>query len=391
MIDTLRDFYKRETAVGTLLVFGTLLAILMANSPLSDFYDLLLSVPVTISVGTLGIDKPILLWINDGLMALFFLMIGLEIKREFLEGELATPSQIVLPAVAALGGMVVPALFYIAFNFNDPVGILGWAIPVATDIAFSLGILAMLGSRVPTSIKIFLMALAIIDDLGAIIVIALFYTTELSAISIIMASLCLALLILFNRMGVKRITHYLIVGIIMWACVLKSGVHATLAGVVLAFTVPLHTKNENEPSPLVELEEGLHNSVNFWILPLFAFANAGVVLSGEAIGNLTQSIPMGIILGLFVGKPLGVFSFTWIAVKLGFATIPTDAKWKHIYGVAVLCGIGFTMSLFIGSLAFDVVHEQALTVGRTAILVGSVLSAVVGYFLLKSAGSGNEI
>ncbi|WP_211829323.1 Na+/H+ antiporter NhaA [Kistimonas asteriae] len=383
MVEAIRRFLKHETSVGILLIVAATLAMIAANTPLNVYYDLLLSVPITVAVGSLAIAKPILLWINDGLMALFFLLIGLEVKREFLVGELSSRSQVILPAMAALGGMVIPALCYAALNYDDPIGIKGWAIPAATDIAFSLGVLALLGKRVPPSLKIFLLALAIIDDLGAIVIIALFYTTDLAIESIVLASICLTLLIAFNRCGVSKLGPYIVVGVIMWACVLKSGVHATLAGVALAFTIPIQTRNEYGRSLLIDLEHKLHGSVNYWILPIFAFANAGVGLSVAQFQSLLDPSPLGVIIGLFIGKQLGVFGFTWLTIKAGIAKLPTGTSWSHIYGMSILCGIGFTMSLFIGTLAFEETGPEYLIADRVGILVGSFISAIVGYIVLR--------
>ncbi|MCK5893132.1 MAG: Na+/H+ antiporter NhaA [Endozoicomonadaceae bacterium] len=383
MIAFICRLLKHEAAVGILLILSAVLAIFVANTPLSAYYDLLLSVPITIAVGSLTIAKPILLWINDGLMAVFFLLIGLEVKREFLVGELSSRSQVILPAVAALGGMVVPAFCYAILNYKDSIGIKGWAIPSATDIAFSLGILALLGKRVPASLKIFLMALAIIDDLCAIIIIALFYTADLSIVAIILASICLTLLIAFNRFNVTRLGPYIVVGIIMWACVLKSGVHATLAGVALALTIPMHLRNENGHSLLRALEHKLHDCSYYWILPLFAFANAGVDLNISQLKNLLDPSPLGVIIGLFIGKQVGVFGCTWLAIKAGLAKLPTGTSWIHIYGVSILCGIGFTMSLFIGTLAFDEIGHKYLIIDRIAIIIASFLSAIMGYIVLR--------
>jgi len=377
------NLLKHESAVGVLLLLSAILAMIVSNSPLEKYYDLLLSVPITVAVGSFSIIKPVLLWVNDGLMALFFLLIGLEVKREFLIGELSQKSQVILPAAGALGGMVVPAAIYILFNYNDKVGMNGWAIPTATDIAFSLGVLALLGSRVPSSLKIFLMALAIMDDLGAIIIIAVFYTTDLSLLSIVLASVCLVSLIIFNRIGVARSGVYMTVGVIMWACVLKSGVHATLAGVALAFTIPINIKNANRKPLLISIEHSLHDSVNYWIIPIFAFMNAGVSVSLTSMSDLINPTPLGIILGLFIGKQVGIFGFVWITIKLGFSRLPKGANWMHIYGLSILCGIGFTMSLFVGSLAFDKVGEDYIIASRTSILIGSLLSAVVAYIILR--------
>ncbi len=380
-----RDFLKKDTSVGILLIGAALLAMIAANTPLFTYYALLLDVPITVAIGDLAISKPILLWINDGLMAMFFLLIGLEVKREFISGQLSTPSQVLLPGLAAIGGMVVPALVYVLLNYDNPVAVRGWAIPTATDIAFSLGVLALLGSRVPSSLKIFLMALAIIDDLGAIIIIALFYTSELSTLSISLAAVCLTSLIIINRLGVVRLGPYIMIGVIMWVCVLKSGVHATLAGVALAFTIPMRALDQNGHSPLVTMEHQLHGWVNFFILPVFAFANAGVALSWTQMTGLLAPSPLGVILGLFFGKQIGVFLFTYAVIKTGKAKLPEGTTWMHIYGVAALCGIGFTMSLFIGSLAFETVGTEYFIADRGGILVGSLGSALWGYFILKQA------
>ncbi|MBU2711286.1 Na+/H+ antiporter NhaA [Zooshikella harenae] len=390
MIEKIKHFLHKEPASGIIMVLAAILALICVNSPLSYIYDQLLSVELVIKIGKLGVDKPILLWINDGLMAVFFLVVGLEVKREFLSGELSSPSKVLLPAVAAVGGMVAPAAVYVLMNYEDPLALQGWAIPAATDIAFALGVLSLLGNRVPPSLKIFLMALAIIDDLGAIIIIAIFYSSDLSIESIIAASICLVTLILLNRFKVLRLGPYMVVGTIMWVCVLKSGVHATLAGVLIAFTIPLRTGNHTVLSPLHKLETGLHGWVAFAILPIFAFANAGVGLSMDDLKSVTDSIPLGVIGGLFIGKQLGVFGFTWLLVKLGLATLPSHATWRQLYGVALLCGIGFTMSLFIGSLAFEQLGSDYLMTDRIGILFGSLLSGIAGYLVLKDAPNNQK-
>lgn len=383
MISLVREFLKLESAGGLLLVIATILALVMKNSAYSDWYAALLNTPVNVAIGEFQIAKPLLLWINDGLMAVFFFIVGLELKREFLEGELSNRSQIVLPAFAATGGMLVPAAIYAYINWGHPVTMNGWAIPAATDIAFALGILALLGPRVPVSLKLFLMALAILDDVGAIIIIALFYTTELSTLSLTTAGICLFLLIYLNKRGVTHLPIYLFIGAIMWASVLKSGVHATLAGVFLAFTIPLRDAEDPRHSPLRQLEHELHPSVVYVILPLFAFANAGVPLAGMTIKALLEPVSLGIILGLFVGKQLGVFSFAWLAIKLKLATLPDKVSWTQLYGAAVLCGIGFTMSLFIASLAFEHEGQEYIRQVRLGILVASLMAAVAGYLLLR--------
>ncbi|MCG7981630.1 MAG: Na+/H+ antiporter NhaA [Candidatus Thiodiazotropha lotti] len=380
----IQDFMRRDSASGIILIFAALVALLMVNSPLSWVYDGLLSTPVEIRVGALHLAKPLLLWINDGLMAVFFMLIGLEVKREFLEGELSRADQIVLPGLGAVGGMLVPAAIYYALNVDDPLALNGWAIPAATDIAFALGILSLAGNRVPVSLRVFLMALAIFDDLGAIIIIAIFYTADLSFYSLVLAFTMIATLLILNVMHVTRLSAYVIVGIILWIAVLKSGVHATLAGVVLGLMIPISDPKNEARSPLREVEHGLHQWVAFLILPIFAFANAGVSLSGLSLGDLTDPVPLGIAAGLFIGKPLGIMLFCGGAILLGFAQLPTRANWFGLFSTSVLCGIGFTMSLFIASLAFEQSGEDALIVGdRLGILLGSGLSAVVGLLLLK--------
>ncbi|MGX9759508.1 Na+/H+ antiporter NhaA [Pseudomonas shahriarae] len=381
---TFTRFFQLEAASGLLLIAAAALALIINNSPLSSFYSSFLEVPVAVQIGALQIAKPSLLWINDGLMALFFLLIGLEVKRELLDGHLSKPSQVVLPGAAAIGGMVVPALIYWALNKDNPAALGGWAIPMATDIAFALGVLALLGKRVPVSLKLFLMTLAIIDDLGAIIVIAIFYSGELSSASLAGAGACLVALIAMNRLGVVKLGPYLIIGLILWVCVLKSGVHATLAGVTLAFCIPLRTKNA-EPSPLLGLEHALHPWVAYGILPLFAFANAGVSLAGVNLESFTHHVPMGIAAGLLVGKTVGVFGLTWLAVKTGLAALPTGANWGQVMGVAILCGIGFTMSLFVGSLAFLPGSSEYAGMDRMGILTGSILAALIGYAVTAMA------
>ena len=376
--NTFKRFFQLEAAGGLLLIAAAALALLINNSPLSWLYNGLLDTPVVAQVGALKIAKPLLLWINDGLMALFFLLIGLEVKREVLQGHLSRPSQIVLPGVAAIGGMVVPALIYWALNKDDPAAMSGWAIPMATDIAFALGVLALLGKRVPVSLKLFLMTLAIIDDLGAIIVIALFYSGELSTLSLSLAGASILTLIAMNRLGVAKLAPYLLVGLVLWVCVLKSGVHATLAGVILAFCIPLKSAGQTA-SALQTLEHALHPWVAYAILPVFAFANAGVSLTGVSLDSFTHHVPMGIAAGLLLGKMLGVFGLTWLAIKTGVATLPAGANWGQVLGVSILCGIGFTMSLFVGSLAFVPGQSEFAGVDRMGILTGSILAALIGY------------
>jgi len=378
MRKTLLRFFELESASGLLLIAAAVLAMTINNSPLSFLYSGLLDIPVAVQFGALEIAKPLLLWINDGLMAVFFLLIGLEVKREVLEGQLKEPSQLVLPGAAAIGGMLIPALIYWALNHDNPAAIGGWAIPMATDIAFALGVLALLGKRVPVSLKLFLMTLAIIDDLGAIIVIALFYSTDLSTLSLILAAVFISILLLMNRFGVSTLSPYLVIGTLLWICVLKSGVHATLAGVILALCIPLRSSNER-PSPLATLEHALHPWVAFAILPIFAFANAGVPLAGLSLQSFLHPVPLGITAGLLLGKTLGVFGFTWLTIKTGLAKLPEGANWGQVLGLAILCGIGFTMSLFVGSLAFVPEVSEYSGMDRVGILTGSVLAALLGF------------
>ena len=382
-IKIIRDFLRLESAGGILLVAAAAVAMLLANSPIAALYDGFLATPVEIRIGDFQIAKPLLLWINDGLMAVFFLLIGLELKREMLEGRLSSYKQVMLPAIAAVGGMVVPAAVYYFLNRDDAVALQGWAIPTATDIAFALGVLSLLGNRVPASLKLFLVTLAILDDVGAIVIIALFYTSDLSGVSLTWAAVALLALFALNRRGVVHLAAYVLVGIVLWVSVLKSGVHATLAGVALAFAIPLRTGDRSIKAPLLQLEHSLHPWVAYGILPLFAFSNSGVSLAGMSLAQALAPVPLGIALGLFLGKQLGVFVFSWITIKLRIAKLPEGANWWQLYGVAVLCGIGFTMSLFIGSLAFDQTASDYSTVDRLGILMGSVVSATVGYFILR--------
>lgn len=387
-MNALDDFIKKESSAGIVLIFVTIIALLLKNTGLSEIYDAFLNTPVEIRFGALHIDKPLLLWINDGLMAVFFLLIGLEVKREIIEGHLSTPAQVVLPGFAAIGGMVVPAAVYLYFVGTDSAGTQGWAIPTATDIAFALGVLSLLGKRVPVSLKIFLMALAIIDDLGAIVIIALFYTAELSTLSIGVAAAALTTLVVMNRLGVDRKAAYILVGMVLWVSVLKSGVHATLAGVALAFTIPLSQKPgkvvESTRSMLKSMEHDLHYWVAFFILPLFAFVNAGVDFRNISVEQILTPVPLGIAAGLFIGKQLGVFGFSLAAIKLGLAKMPQGSSMRQLYGVSILTGIGFTMSLFVNSLAFSD-PTQFMFADKLAILVGSFASGIAGYLILRSA------
>ncbi|MDX2505813.1 MAG: Na+/H+ antiporter NhaA [Gammaproteobacteria bacterium] len=380
----LQDFLKKESASGILLMIAAFLAIIVANSPLSGLYSELLDIPVEIRIGALHIAKPLILWINDGLMAVFFFFIGLELKRELLEGELSEPKKIILPAFAAIGGMLLPAIIYASLNWNDPMALKGWAIPAATDIAFALGILAIFGKRVPIALKVFLVSLAIMDDMGAIVIIAIFYTSELSASSLIVAATALVILGILNNRKTNTLVPYILIGLVLWTAVLKSGVHATLAGVLLAFFIPLKTGSRNERSLAKNLEQDLHGTVSYVIIPVFAFANAGIPLEGLSFNSLLEPIPLGIILGLFIGKQVGVMLFSFMAVKLGIAALPDNVNWKQLYGVATLCGVGFTMSLFIGSLAFEQGGTEAVLMNdRLGILLGSTISAITGYIYLN--------
>ena len=381
-IGRIKAFFHLEAAGGIVLAIAAILAMIIANTPLHHWYEAFIHAPVELRIGSLEIAKDAHHWINDGLMAVFFFLVGLELKREVLVGELSDFSQIVLPAAAAVGGMLMPALVYLAFNYHEPEFIKGWAIPAATDIAFALGILSLLGNRVPNSLKIFLVSIAIFDDIGAILIIALFYTSDLSLGSLAVAGACLPVLYLLNRRNVTSITPYLLVGLVMWVAVLKSGIHATLAGVVLALFIPLLDKTDPEHSPLEELEEDLHNTVAFGVLPIFAFANAGISLKGAGLAELFHSVPLGIAAGLFIGKQIGVMLTCWALIKLGACKMPTGMDFKQIYGAALLCGVGFTMSLFIGGLAFG--GASPLFDERLGIIMGSIVSGIAGYLMLKA-------
>lgn len=379
----LRQFMKLEASGGIFLIVAALIAMLMANSPLQAAYQGFLHIPIVIQIASLDLSNTLAHWINDGLMAIFFLVIGLEVKKELIEGSLAGKDKALFPVVAAIGGMVLPALIYLVFNQNDEITRTGWAIPAATDIAFTLGVMALLGSRVPNSLKAFLMALAIIDDLGAIVIIALFYAKDLSMVALLVATIMIAVMVLMNLRGVGNKLAYMVVGGVLWICMMKSGVHATLAGVITGFFIPL--KGGEQSKPLDSLIHQLHPWVTYFILPLFAFANAGVSLAGVTLNSLGGVLPLGIMLGLVVGKPLGIFGFCWLALKAGWVKMPESIYLKHIFSVSVLCGIGFTMSIFISSLAFEGMEEQFITYSRLGILLGSTLAAILGYFLLKVA------
>ena len=381
---TFLRFFAHQSSGGIVLAIAALAALILSNSAWRPAYDMLVQAPVELRFSTwLVLSKPLVVWVNDLWMAVFFLLVGLEIKRELIEGELADRRQALLPAVAALGGMVVPALIYTACNLADPVAIRGWAIPAATDIAFAIGIVMLLGSRVPASLKIFLTAVAILDDLGAIVVIALFYTDNLSLTMLLGALAGMAVLAALNRAGVMRVDVYLVVGLVVWLCVLKSGVHATLAGVVTALAIPLREPGGH--SPARQLEHGLHPWVAFLVLPVFAFSNAGVALEGVRLATLIEGIPLGIAAGLLLGKAIGVFGSLALMVRLGWAERPAGASWLQCLGVAVLCGIGFTMSLFIGGLAFEGQDGSYQTRVKLGVLAGSLLSGLVGTAILVVA------
>lgn len=386
LTEAFRRFFASESSGGMTLAAAALVAIVLSNSALSGLYTQVLQTRFEVRLGTdlLVLSKPAVVWINDLWMAVFFFLVGLEIKREFVDGELKTPRQAALPAVAALGGMVVPALIYAVINAGDPVALRGWAIPSATDIAFAIGVLMLLGPRVPASLKVFLTAVAIIDDLGAIVIIALFYTDQLSLTMLGAATVCLVVLAVLNRAGVTRMDVYAVVGLVMWLCVLKSGIHATLAGVATAMAVPM--RRPDGSSPLQETEHALHPWVTFLILPTFAFANAGVSFAGVTPAALLEPVTLGIAGGLVAGKAVGVFGATWLMVKAGLAPRPSEASWSQLFGVSLVCGIGFTMSLFIGGLAFDGQDPAYEVRVKLGVLSGSLLAATLGALVLARAG-----
>ena len=380
LLIAVRDFMRLESAGGVLLLGAAILAILMANSPLASIYGGLLDTTVAIQVGTLAINKPLVLWINDGLMAIFFFLIGLEIKREVLEGELSSFSQVVLPGAGALGGMVVPAAIYGWFNWDNASAMDGWAIPVATDIAFALALLSVFGSRVPTSLKVFLLTLAIFDDLAAIVIIAIFYSGDLSITALYIGIGAILIAAVMNRLNVTRVSAYIMLGIILWVAVLKSGVHATLAGVIIALFIPM--RNNEGRSPLRELEHDLHSPVAFAILPIFAFANAGLSMSGVSVADIAHPVTLGVISGLVLGKPVGILLFVGLVLAFRIGKLPNDVSFGQLLGVAFACGIGFTMSLFIAGLAFEHGGGDYFAGDRLGVLLGSVLSAVIAYIIL---------
>jgi len=375
-----RWFFKLEAASGLVLFFAAIIALFISNSGLSDLYFATLNKYLFIGINNFGLKLSVLHWINDALMAIFFFFVTLEIKREFLQGELSNVKQALLPIIAAVGGMLVPALFYVFINIGDSETLNGWAIPSATDIAFSLGVLSLLGKRVPLSLKVFLTALAIIDDLGAIVIIALFYSGELSIKYLTLMLLAFIVLLLINKFNIKKFLPYLIVGLFLWDFTHNSGIHATIAGVLLAMTIP-HRKKEKDFSLLIKIEHAISPYVAFGIMPLFAFANAGVSLEGLSFASLLDKVPLGIVLGLFLGKQLGVFMFSYVSIKLKIAQMPNDTSWYNFYGVGVLTGIGFTMSLFVGNLAFAD-NMQYIDGVKIGVLTGSLLSTLFGYFLI---------
>ena len=379
----LRDFLRLESAGGLLLIAGAVLGVVCANTPLAPLYDRLLALPLTVRLGSFGVDKPLLLWINDGLMAVFFLLVALELKREVLEGQFSDRRQIALPAACALGGMMLPMAIFAAINRGDPHALSGAAIPAATDIAFALGVAGLLGSRVGDGPKLLLTAIAVLDDLGAILLIAIFYTDDLSWASLAVAAVALTGLVALNRSGVVTIAPYALLGAVLWLAVLKSGVHATLAGVALGFTIPIRDRRDPDRSPLGELEHDLHPTVAYAILPLFAFANAGISLAGLDLASLVRPVPLGVALGLVVGKPAGVLAFGGILLALGGARLPDATTWRSFVGVALLCGIGFTMSLFLASLAFEASRENLVLASRLGILAGTTVAALAGYAVLR--------
>lgn len=388
--DNIRAFLRLESAGGLLLVAAMIVAMIVKNSALADLYNAFLMVPGEVRVGALSIEKPLFLWVNDGHMAVFFFLVGMELKREAIEGYLSDRSQIVLPGIAAIGGMLVPALVYVGLNWGDPTAIQGWAVPTATDIAFALAVLSLLGSRVPVSLKVFLMTLAILDDLGAIIVIAIFYTGNLSLASLGFAGMAVLALAVLRKFNVVSIGPYIVVGAILWVCVLKSGVHATLAGVITALAIPPAGATPDAEPPLRVLIHKLHPWVAFGILPFFAFVNTGVSFEGLNPQLLLGNVPIGIAAGLFLGKQIGVFGATWVGVRLGLAAKPPGVSWTQIYGVALLCGIGFTMSLFIGGLAFAEGGAGYARPDRIGILLGSLVSGLAGYLVLRFSSSASS-
>ena len=387
MGQSITALFKHEAAGGVILVAAALLALIVANTPAFGVYEWVFGLPVSVSIGGFSIDKPMLLWINDGLMAIFFFLIGLEVKREVLDGHLSSPQKVALPAIAAIAGIMVPALLYAAFNYQDAVTFKGWAVPAATDIAFALGVFSLFGRALPITLKLFLLSVAIFDDIGAIIIIALFYSVEMSLLSLSVALAGLVILFLLNRFNVAKPAAYLVVGVVVWGAVLKSGVHATLAGFAIAWFIPFKSLTDSSGttsgSMLLKLEEGLHTWVAFLILPVFAFANAGVRFIDAQAEQIMLPVVIGVVAGLFIGKQLGIFGACWLAVKLGFAKLPEGVTWLQIYAVSILCGIGFTMSLFVGSLAFEGYSSEYLDSVKIGVLSASLISACLGAFIIS--------
>lgn len=383
MTRVIDDFLSGETSAGFVLIAAAVFALAVVNSPLEPYYNGFLNTPVELRIGAFEIAKSLLLWINDGLMAVFFFVIGLEVKRELIQGELSSFHKAGLPIIAAVGGMLVPALVFVIINRQDTANLSGWAIPAATDIAFALGVLALLGTRIPPALKVFLLAVAIIDDIGAVVIIALFYTADISELALVFAAFGIIVLFALNRFGVERIAPYVLAGIFLWVCVLESGVHATLAGAAAALSIPLRDRNGDAKadSPLRRLEHGLHPWVAFAVLPLFAFANAGVSFSGMRMTDMLAPLPFGIALGLFFGKQFGVFTFMVLAVRVGLARIPNGVSWGQLWGVSCLTGIGFTMSLFIGSLAFNTAAQMDQV--KIGVLLGSLTAGLLGFVILR--------
>ena len=382
--DALNDFLNMESAGGILLMIAAASALLLANSPLSVYYDLLLSTPVAIQIGELEIAKPLLLWINDGLMAIFFFLVGLELKRELIEGELSEKENIILPAIGAIGGIAVPGLIYAWINRGDSIAMQGWAIPTATDIAFALGILSLLGSRIPLSVKVFLTSLAIFDDIAAIVIIAIFYTENISVFALYFVALCIPLLWYLNWRDTQQKFPFILIFVLMWVAMLKSGIHATLTGVIVALFIPLSSAKDSSASMLKSLENDLHGTVAYFVLPLFAFANAGLTLLNMDAEQVLHEVPLGIALGLFLGKQIGIFAVCFIAIRLGITKLPEGMTYGSLYGTAALCGIGFTMSLFIGGLAFEATGVDRVFDERLGIIIGSIASGILGYLVLRA-------
>jgi len=383
-VKQLSEFLEMEATPGILLMVGAILAMVLANSPLGDSYAALLALPIEVRVGAAGIAKPLLLWINDGLMAIFFLQVGMELKREVLDGHLSNVRRAVLPAFGALGGLAAPAAIYLAFNRGNAAAMSRWAVPTAAEIAYALGVLSLLGKRVPAGLKTFLLSVAIFDDLAAIIIIAVYYTADVALMPLVIAAGAMGGLLVLNRAGVLHSIPYLLLGVILWVAVLESGVHATLAGVALAMTIPARARAGRAPL-LPRLEHAIHPVVAFAILPLFALANAGVALQGLTVADLIHPVPLGIAIGLLVGKQAGIMLVCWLVVTLRVAALPAGVRWRDLYGTALLCGIGFTMSIFIGSLAFDATSEIAPGVERLGVLTGSLLAGLAGYLSLRSS------